>query len=92
MGAVILTGAGDSFCTGADLDYLDTASRANREEMRDYRQTILEIFRYYPVPVIVGGGNIVGTGANLLSFVADLRFVSTSPTRSATHPLPNYSC
>lgn len=76
--AVLLTGAGDSFCTGADLEYLDNATLAQREEMRDHRRTTYEILRYARYPVLVGAcGNIVGAGANLLSFVSDLRYVST---------------
>jgi len=51
--AVILTGAGDAFCAGADLAYLQKISNYSRQENLQDSQTLSELFyQIYQMPRI----------------------------------------
>jgi enoyl-CoA hydratase len=68
--AVVLTGAGSSFCSGADLDEVYTA------EFRDALYAMLHAVTDAPVAVIAAvNGPAIGAGAQL-AIAADLRVVA----------------
>jgi enoyl-CoA hydratase len=70
--AVVITGAGSSFCSGADLD--GVYSHAFREALYDMLRTVVDA----PVPVLAHvNGPAIGAGTQL-AIAADLRVVAPS--------------
>ena len=64
IGAVVLTGAGRSFCAGADLD--DLMAGSNAEEMKAIYDGFLRI-AHTPLPTIAAvNGAAVGAGMNMV--------------------------
>lgn len=75
--AVILTGSGNTFCSGADLKYLQQLQEFSEEENREDSQKLLELFQqiYFlkkPVIAQVNGAALAG-GCGLVS-VCDFAF------------------
>lgn len=86
--AVVITGAGDAFCAGADLKSLAAASQAS---LRDIYEGFLRIATS-PLPVVAAvNGAAVGAGVNM-ALVADVILIAQSATvdtgftRLALHP------
>lgn len=61
---VVLTGAGDTFCAGADLDGNDD-SRRDLDNMRIVNQVCLELHRVQVPTIAAVDGAAVGAGMNL---------------------------
>ena len=87
--AVILTGAGSSFCSGADLQEIQDSSRQNdawaqwHSDAVQYKE-LLEAMLLYPKPIIAAvNGPAVGSGAGLV-LAADI----TLATPEARFGLP----
>jgi methylglutaconyl-CoA hydratase len=78
---VVLTGAGESFCAGADLDWMRTqmaASRAQRMEEAEALANMLETLNALSKPVIARiNGATYGGGIGLVS-VCDVSIASES--------------
>jgi enoyl-CoA hydratase/carnithine racemase len=81
--AVILTGAGESFCSGWDLQTMhDLSSEPNaqeiwHEDVRQFQQLIETMLRF-PKPIIAAvNGWVAGSGAALM-LAADLAIAGTS--------------
>ena len=73
--AVILSGAGDSFCSGTDLHELQTSFNdgQNLQTMQSWHQQsqsfleLIELMLRFPKPIIVGAnGPVIGSGLSLL--------------------------
>lgn len=86
--AVVITGAGDAFCAGADLKLLAAASQAS---LRDIYEGFMRIADS-PLPVVAAvNGSAVGAGVNM-ALVADViligqsAMVDTGFVRLALHP------
>jgi methylglutaconyl-CoA hydratase len=79
--AVVLTGAGKDFCSGADLAALEKISKASVAENRDDATSLMELFlliRECEVPVIAAvRGRALAGGCGLAS-ACDLVLASTS--------------
>ncbi|WP_232664123.1 enoyl-CoA hydratase [Pseudonocardia sp. TRM90224] len=70
VGAVVVTGAGTSFCSGADLDEVYS------DGFRDALRTALDALVAAPVPVMAAvNGPAIGAGTQL-AIACDLRVVS----------------
>lgn len=82
--AVVIRGAGEDFCSGADLSALQKISQSNYEEnLEDARRLaeLFEIIRKVPVPVIaavhgraLAGGCGLATGCDLVVATKTARF------------------
>ncbi|SDU02109.1 enoyl-CoA hydratase-related protein [Halopseudomonas salegens] len=72
---VVLTGAGDFFCSGGDLLSLETRAAlplAEREERIEHLHALVRKLKFFPKPVIAAiEGGAAGAGASLV-FAADL--------------------
>jgi enoyl-CoA hydratase/carnithine racemase len=86
--AVVVTGAGSAFCSGADLSWLDQGNLSDNTPDR-LRDKMLPFYRTWlapqqiPVPVLAAvNGPAVGAGL-CLALVCDLRYASPSATFSA---------
>lgn len=86
--AVVITGAGDAFCAGADLKSLASSSQAS---LRDIYEGFVRIAES-PMPVVAAvNGAAVGAGMNM-ALAADVIVTSTSAefntgfVRLALHP------
>ncbi len=79
--AVVLTGAGNAFCSGLDLGELERVSRHSTEFNRDDSRALAELFRMiytFPKPVVAAvNGHAVAGGAGLAS-ACDLVVMSES--------------
>ena len=78
--AVIVTGAGRAFCTGADVNYLADLIRSQKLEeamaLVDAGRRVVRTIRRMPKPVIAAlNGPAAGGGANL-ALACDLRIAS----------------
>ena len=89
--AVILTGAGDAFCAGADLSELQESSRTPEAQQQWYRDAIqlkelVEFMLRFPKPIIAAvNGAAVADGAALV-LASDLAI--GTPTASFGFPEP----
>src|SRR6204780_4832733 len=86
--AVVVTGAGSAFCSGADLSWLDQGNLSDNTPDR-LRDKMLPFYRAWlapqqiPVPVVAAvNGPAVGAGL-CLALACDLRYRSPSATFSA---------
>lgn len=84
---VVVTGTGDSFCSGADLGGLIEQGGSNvllrRELLSAYYRTFLDV-RELEVPTVAAvGGPAIGAGLNL-ALCCDLRLASSSARFGAT--------
>jgi len=79
VGALVLTGAGPAFCSGADTTVLDRLRTARPDEAYDGLDALYAAFRRVGelrVPVLAAvNGPAVGAGVNL-ALAADLRILS----------------
>ncbi|MBI2705910.1 MAG: enoyl-CoA hydratase/isomerase family protein [Actinobacteria bacterium] len=86
--AVVITGAGDAFCAGADLNALAGASQAS---LRDIYEGFLRIAES-PLPVVAAvNGAAVGAGVNMalvadVILMAESAVIDTGFVRLALHP------
>jgi enoyl-CoA hydratase/carnithine racemase len=86
--AVVVTGAGSAFCSGADLSWLDQGNLSDNTPDR-LRDKMLPFYRAWlapqqiPVPVVAAvNGPAVGAGL-CLTLACDLRYASPTATFSA---------
>ena len=86
--AVVVTGAGSAFCSGADLSWLDQGNLSDNTPDR-LRDKMLPFYRAWlapqqvPVPVVAAvNGQAVGAGL-CLALACDLRYASPSAAFSA---------
>jgi enoyl-CoA hydratase/carnithine racemase len=86
--AVVVTGEGSAFCSGADLSWLDQGNLSDNTPDR-LRDKMLPFYRAWlapqqiPVPVVAAvNGPAVGAGL-CLALACDLRYASPSATFSA---------
>jgi len=86
--AVVVTGTGSAFCSGADLSWLDQGNLSDNTPDR-LRDKMLPFYRAWlapqqiPVPVVAAvNGPAVGAGL-CLALACDLRYASPSATFSA---------
>jgi enoyl-CoA hydratase/carnithine racemase len=86
--AVVVTGEGSAFCSGADLSWLDQGNRSDNTPDR-LRDKMLPFYRAWlapqqiPVPVVAAvNGPAVGAGL-CLALACDLRYAAPSATFSA---------
>jgi enoyl-CoA hydratase/carnithine racemase len=86
--ALVVTGAGSAFCSGADLSWLDQGSLSDNTPDR-LRDKMLPFYRAWlapqqiPVPVVAAvNGPTVGAGL-CLALACDLRYASPAATFSA---------
>lgn len=83
--AVVLTGAGTSFCAGAVLDTLLRASEGSFDEVRGVYEGFLRVL-HSPLPTIAAvNGPAVGAGLNL-ALACDVRIASTSAVFESRFP------
>jgi enoyl-CoA hydratase len=79
VGAVVVTGAGSAFCSGADTEVLDSLRTARPDQVYDGLDVLYAGFRRFAelaVPsVALVNGPAVGAGLNL-ALAADLRLAS----------------
>ncbi len=84
---VVVTGTGNSFCSGADLGGLleqgGASVLARRDLLQAYYRTFLDV-RDFPMPTVAAvGGPAIGAGLNL-ALCCDLRLASPSARFGAT--------
>src|ERR1700721_1695741 len=86
--AVVVTGTGSAFCSGADLSWLDQGNLSDNTPDR-LRDKMLPFYRAWLTPLEISGpggaaGNGPAVGAGLcLALACDLRYASPSATFSA---------
>ncbi len=93
---VILTGIGDSFCSGTDLTQLQQTSE-DRDAMQQWHKdvssfrSLIETMLRYPKPIVcAANGPVVGSGLTLL-LASDLVIASESATISIPESLRGLS-
>jgi enoyl-CoA hydratase/carnithine racemase len=76
VSAVVVTADGRSFSAGADVDIVGGDDSEAGERLQELYGPAFEWMRNEPIPVVAGGrGPIVGAGASVLCYAADLRVV-----------------
>lgn len=87
VAAVVLTGAGEHFCSGADLQHLKQQRQnlaAQGAQIEDFHQWI-EALRSFPKPVIAAVEGVAAGGGMALALACDL-VVASETARFCAHP------
>lgn len=88
VGAIVVTGAGDSFCAGIDLDALaeiEATALARRSMLTDHVHRVALTLDRLDKPVIAAvRGAAVGAGMDM-ALMCDMRFASETMTMAASY-------
>ncbi len=76
--ALILTGAGDAFCSGTDISELSDLTVAEAVEVSARGQKLCDQIESFPVPVIAAVNGLAAGGGCELALACHLRIASTT--------------